>query len=47
VGGAALGIITSAIIWYVSKLDLCERLLKNLCSLLTQWRVATKMEEAA
>ena len=46
-GRAALGIFTSAIIWCVSKLDLCERLLKNLCSLLAQWRVAAKMEAAA
>ena len=47
VGGAALGIITSAIVWYVSQLDFCERLLKNLFSLLAQWRVAAKIEDAA
>ena len=47
VGGAALGIITSAIVWYVSKLDFCERLLKNLFGLLAQWRVAAKIEDAA
>jgi glycosyltransferase involved in cell wall biosynthesis len=47
VGGAALGIITSAIVWYVSKLDFCERLLKHLFGLLAQWRVAAKIEDAA
>ena len=47
VGGAALGIITSAIVWYVSHLDFCERLLKNRFSLLAQWRVAAKTEDAA
>ena len=47
VGGAALGIITSAIVWYVSKLDFCQRLLKNLFGLLAQWRVAAQIEDAA
>jgi hypothetical protein len=47
VGGAVLGIITSAIVWYVGKPDLCERLLETYSVFWHNVRVAAKMEDAA